>query len=801
MPRVSPKQDNFSTGEVSPDFQGQSSSDRYKAALDTCVNYIPLAVGGLLRRPGTRYTIEVKDSTKRVRLVDCVFDQFDSFILEFGHTYIRFHKNYTLQESSPGVPFEVLTTYTEDELFDLRTLLMDDNNILVLHPLHRPVQLRRAADNNWSLVTVNFADGPYLSTNDTATTITPSGTTGSITLTASSTVGINENAGFQVTDVGRLFRIFHTGWAWGTITNYTSATVVTATVFPGSVVSGLTGVTTWRLGLWGDTNGWPAVATFHEDRLALAGGNILFPLRVDMSVTGSYLIFSPSEVDGQIIDIDALNFQLRSTRGNFIRWIKSNEKALLAGTAGGEWVIRSPTEGEALSPSNIYAKEATKIGSAAIDPVYLGEGVMFPTVSKRQIREISFDLESDGFRSPNRTLLHSNIAGNTGFKQLAVQSAPYTILWGVREDGVLASMTYEREGNVLVIGWARHILGGYSDLSFNPAIVESVAVIPAPDGTREDIWLVVRRVFRVGLSTVTKRYIEYIGKFFDDTVAQRDAFFLDAGSTYDEPLAVEGVTAGNSIFEITGHGFVDGDKVWADDFVGMPTLNKQPFFVRLATTDSFSLYDIDGGTVGGFQLGIYQSGGTFRKFVNIVGGFSQLDFSPIPDLTLNSTVKVLADGAVQLGTSDFSGNLTLESPATTVHGGFSYISRGKRLRDDAGSADGTAIGKTRRTNRVGFQVHRTLGLKFGMDFEEVVYTPEPFPSHTITSEVVNPMDEIYDRTVDNLMDTAVPLFTGIHSEELSADYNFQDQICWQQEDPLPGLILAILPQTVVQDRG
>jgi hypothetical protein len=47
-------------------------------------------------------------------------------------------------------------------------------------------------------------DGPYLSVNATATTLTPSAATGTgVTLTASAATGINGGAGFAATDVGR----------------------------------------------------------------------------------------------------------------------------------------------------------------------------------------------------------------------------------------------------------------------------------------------------------------------------------------------------------------------------------------------------------------------------------------------------------------------------------------------------------------------------------------------------------------------------------------------------------------------
>ena len=55
------------------------------------------------------------------------------------------------------------------------------------------------------------------------------------------------------------------------------------------------------------------------------------------------------------------------------------------------------------------------------------------------------------------TLLAEHITEN-GITEMAYQQEPDSILWCVREDGVLAGLTYQRSENV--IAWHRHKLGG-----------------------------------------------------------------------------------------------------------------------------------------------------------------------------------------------------------------------------------------------------------------------------------------------------------------------------------------------------
>jgi hypothetical protein len=50
------------------------------------------------------------------------------------------------------------------------------------------------------------------------------------------------------------------------------------------------------------------------------------------------------------------------------------------------------------------------------------------------------------------------------------------------------------------------------------------------------------------------------------------------------------------------------------------------------------------------------------------------------------------------------------------------------------------------------------------------------------------------------MSEAPPLFSGIESTTIGANYDFENEIAWRQDQPLPSTILAIMPQLVTQDR-
>lgn len=799
MPKASPIQSNFNGGELSPLTYGRVDADRYKIGLERCLNYIPTVQGGLTRRTGTRYVVGTKDDSV-ARVVAFNFSTVQSYVLEFGEDYIRICKDYGQVVDGMDDPIEIVTSYQEEDLFDL-CFIQTANTLYILHPLYPPKKLTRTSDTVWTLTTIVFDDGPYLPQNKTATTLTPGGTSGSVTLTASSVAGINDGAGFLSTDIGRSVRLNHGGtWSWGVITARSSTTLVQISIDATTTASG---TSLWRLGLWSDTTGYPACATFYEDRLFLAGGNDPFPQRIDGSNTGDYENFAPSDLDGQIPADRAISFNLNTRDGNAVHWLSTAEKGLLAGTSDSEWAIRSPTEGEALSPSNIYAKEVTSYGSSAVQPVRVAKSTMFLSKTRRKIREMGYNYEVDGFSAPDRTVIAEHITG-TGLIELAVQKEPQQIMWAVREDGALVSMTYEQEDGALIVAWARQFIGGAGNANIvdTHALVESVTVIPSPDGTRDDVWMVVKRWHAQGFPAIAeyRRTIECITFAFDDTVALEDGVFLDCSLTYDNPITIEDMDFSDEVMiDSTGHGLSNGDKIRISDLIGVTGITDPKYVVSDVTTDTFKIKTLEGNYVfinpnfNSFVSGVY------RKYVTSVSGLDHL--SAIP----SATVGAFIDGAIPSGPNPynftiiggvFNPSLNGLAPAefTKLTVGYRYKSQGKRLRDgEAGAADGTAQGKTRRTHRVAFQLHRTLGFYFGYEFRQDVLGD---------IGVVETMYPQVQRTFDDsIFDAADPLYSGIFSHEVDPDYDFNNQLCWEQRDPFPGTILAAMPQVVVQDRG
>jgi hypothetical protein len=530
MAKSTPIQTNFTGGEISPRLHGRVDLAKYGSALERCENFIIFPHGGMTKRPGTRFIASTKVTTT-VKLIPFIFSTTQSYMLEFGNLYVRFYRNEG-QLTSGGSAYEIATPYTTADLDGLDFTQSADILYLV-HKSYPIKQLNRVGATNWTLTDFAFKDGPYESVNTSATTVTAAATTGTTTVTASTGI-------FASTDVGRWIRIMHAATDLGAakITAYTSSTVVTVAVDADFPFHATTATTQWRLGSWSNTTGWPSAVSFFQERLFFSGSTQK-PSTIWGSRSGDFLSFSPTNADGEVLDDSALNFTLSTDQVNAIRWIYG-EKRLQIGTSDGPFILSSGRNFEALTPTNVTVSRETTDGSADERVVGASRTTLYIDRSRLKVRELAYDVNAEGYTSPDMTLLAEHIT--TGYiKQIAYARSPDNLVWVLLQTGELRCLTYEREQEV--VAWHRHIIGGTN------TFVESIGVIPKNDESSEILYMVVRRT----INGATVKYVEYLERSFDtakgDTLEQ--AHFVDSGLSY----------SGTATSTLTGLSHLEGQVV------------------------------------------------------------------------------------------------------------------------------------------------------------------------------------------------------------------------------------------------
>lgn len=559
---------------------------------------------------------------------------------------------------------------------------------------------------------------------------------------------------------GRLLRMREgSTWGWALITAYVNPHQVNIGII--STLTNTNAKSAWALGLWSRTTGYPSVVGFHENRLFM-GGSSSAPQRIDFSRANSYDSFLPTATDGTITAANAFSATLNSQEVNEIRWAKPDEKGLAVGTLADEWIIQAADRNSALSATNVTARVTSANGSAQVDALKVGKSILFVQNSGRKLRENIYFFDVDGFSAPDLSLIAEHIT-KSGVTGLAYSKEPHPIVWSQLNDGTLLGTTYAREPDSMRVGWHRHQLGGASDIAGSAPVVESMAVIPTNAGEGYDTYLLVRRRINGG----TKRYIERMADYFESTTEQRNWIGVDCSITYKNEKTVTNVTNANpGQVTVTSHGYSNGDKVIFRNVKGMTGLNERKFTITVVDANNFTI----GVSTVGFAA--YAGGGTVEKLVSTVSGLSHLE---------GQVVRVYADGANPEDKTVSSGAITLTNPAATVTVGLGYRSYVRLLRIDAGSADGTSLGKTRRIHRIGVLLWRSYGVAMGVD-----------DGPKIPLRLRN--------AAENELGAAPILFSGLNTEPVEADPELENEIIIEQDNAFPGTILAVMPLMVTYDR-
>jgi hypothetical protein len=93
---------SFAGGVITPEMFGRLDLVKFQTGLALARNFWTLPHGPVQNRPGTEYVLEVKDSTRKTRVIRFEFSTEQAYALEFGHLYMRVHTAGATLLDSPG---------------------------------------------------------------------------------------------------------------------------------------------------------------------------------------------------------------------------------------------------------------------------------------------------------------------------------------------------------------------------------------------------------------------------------------------------------------------------------------------------------------------------------------------------------------------------------------------------------------------------------------------------------------------------------------------------------------------------
>jgi hypothetical protein len=667
-------------------------------------NMIPLPQGPVLSRPPTQLMGLTRLSLGNhpaCRLTRVIYDENHSYLLEFGHLFVKFFADagqilYTTGPNT-GNPVELVTPYTDEMIDDLQ-VYSDAGTLYITHPDYWPQRIVYTSEQSWLIESCPFWDGPFCDENETDTTITPSAATGAITLTASASlfdaghlhclwqlrhwVAAVSSPEVRMSDYPDGTEVFvyrdqdlsyraradqyfagtislqrstdETNWedyltfglaasqlAVASISNkdedawfrwhviavsdgqvYTSlsslgfykkgivwiTTVDTDTSATADVLDTLGGTTAtdmWSQGAWSHLRGFPRGVAIVDNRLSFCGTKA-DPTTIWQSYTNKYMVMRAGTDPA-----DALIHKFAARKGDPFLWMHPLGQSFFVGTPSALLQISATNPNDSVSPTNhLTILRRIEFGCAAVPPVDAYDSLVYLDATRTRVCYTEYDYQQDRIIGSDLLWATPGLL-DSPIKQMAFQAGSIAILWLLREDGDLLSITLDRKLDRTINAPAYHTAN---------SPIESIEVLPGSDGPC--LWW-----GRRGQSvTYDDRWIEKMqplslerSRFTDHRL---DSFIVfDGGEAQVLGASPEGIVidAGTGIVRVNkiSHGLSNGQHVRFSgvcklDRTAHPWLNGRVFKVGSKDNDAFTLCTESGTAIDGRLIDpLERSGASF----------------------------------------------------------------------------------------------------------------------------------------------------------------------------------------------
>lgn len=421
MPRIRIQKTSFTSGEISPRLLGRGDLTAYQNGAGKLRNAFIHPTGGVSRRAGLRY---VDSALGDGRLVAFEFNTEQVYLLVFTDLFIDVYRD-TVKVAQISTPWAI-------SQIDQLNWTQSADTLFVVHPDIPPKKITRTSDTAWTIEDWTFyeKDGRiFQPTHKFAkenVTLTPSATTGTITITASTDTFVTAHVGVRLRLENKEVEI----------STFTSATQVQATVK--ETLSSTTTTKDWEEQALSAVRGWPISTVFHQDRFVIGGSRDL-PDRLWMSKSADLFNFDL----GTGLDDEAIEFAILSDQVNAIRAVFSG-RHLQVFTSGAEWMVT----GDPLTPVNLQLRRQTRIGSPvtrSIPPRDVDGATLFVPRDLTGLREFLFTDVEQAYQANDLALLAQHLINAPRDQDFDKSKR---LLHMVMEDGTIGTITVFRAEQV-----------------------------------------------------------------------------------------------------------------------------------------------------------------------------------------------------------------------------------------------------------------------------------------------------------------------------------------------------------------
>ncbi|MBP6563991.1 MAG: hypothetical protein KA200_00100 [Burkholderiales bacterium] len=575
-------QQAFAGGEVSPDFFGRITDQKYQTGLAECRNFVVLPHGPVQNRAGFKFVREAGDGSAQVRLLPFTYNTEQTMVVEMGDGYARFHTSgATLLAGTPaawsnataytvgdlvtqgGVRYycilahtnqtppngtywyampssgvlEIPTPYAAADLFDIHYVQSGDVLTLV-HPSYAPRELRRLSSTKWTLTVIDFSSTIPVPTGGAVTAQTPTAPTypkilGYILTRQSKSTG-EESIGVFAGGASNDLTI---AGNHNEVECDDPGADYWVNIYRQNSVGGYYGY----IGTWDGAGG---AMTFLDYNIEPDFSRTYPEPGVEFDASGDY----PQAVTyheqrrwfgGTNNSPLGLWATKSGTESNMTRSLVPRDDDALAFRVASREANRirhlvplgdllpftagsemrvTSINTDAITPTSVNVKTESYIGASNVQPVVVNTNIVYAAARGGHIREIGFSERAGGQATGDLSLRATHLFDTLSIRDIAYAKAPYPIVWAVSSNGYLLGLTYVPEQDVGA--WHRHDTDGQ---------FESVCCVA--EGSEDALYVVVSR-------TIDGSPVRYIERMASRQIGeQEDCFFVDSGLTYDSTPA------------------------------------------------------------------------------------------------------------------------------------------------------------------------------------------------------------------------------------------------------------------------
>lgn len=765
MARLTVPQQNFSAGELSKSLAGRFDLGVYYNGGLWYQNFIATVQGKAQYRSGSKHVWNTRGNGV-CRLIPFEYNTEQAYILAFTDLKMRIIKDGGIVTGTPLVVTGItnanpaVVTYTGTDPTNGQAVILDDI-----------VGMIELNNQEYTIANVDTGANTFELQGVNSTGFTPyaSGGTAAVIVEVTTPYAAADLSNLDYAQTADTMYIVHPSYEPRKLTRSSHTSWSLATYSRTSDPFGA-----------GPPLDWPGVVTFFEQRL-IFGGSDANQQKIWGSVAGSYDDFTTG-TDAT----DSFVYTIANGKVNRIVGMSGTEDFLAVFTVGAEFKASGGGNDDAITPTNISIKPTSYYGSSDIKPVRLDSHILYIQRDALTTRSHEFDAIQDGFTSINRNLtadqiLQGRYGKTSGAKEMAYQAGFPSINWVVRNDGIMAALTFEPREQVN--GWHRHVAGGnYTAGKLNKPEYESVASIPqvrAPD----QVFIVVARTVDGG----TVRYIEYfadqpnIPRFNDyftgDKEADTDAYlqdlyeaqkrlcYLDSAVVFDGTISQTGTLSLATVG--TGRTFTAGGSTFAATDVGKEIHGKMGGIAVITGYTSATAVtveiEVEFPSTSIASGDWYLTNDTFAGAQHLEG----------------ETIRVLADGAVLEDVTVTNGRFTLDDQYTYVIAGLPYLGLFQSMDLEIPGDNGPGVTKSKGIGRLGAKFTDTLGCKMGTDLYN--------------------LEDIQFSSSSDITDRPPPLFSGVKEFAIKDSWNGEKYIYCVQDQPYPCNLQLYLAHATTND--